>query len=432
MLRPRVNLLARPQLRPQISPSRVIRAEVFALSPRELESYFNTQANENICLQVSWGEGGTRGGNAEWIYAAPSRKGIREWLADELTVSLPPRLASKTRLLVDELDGLGFMPLPLEELASLLDVSAPSVRQMLNALVQIDPGGLGSSDLPSFIIWQLDHLPDSAELGLARRLVVECFEMLARLDLHRAARRLGCPFAELVAVYTGVIARLRPYPLALAEEPALEADPCACFCVGENGTLRWESDSAAQLRVSVVPYRTFLAGEDSEMDTSFRRGLVDDNGRARALVRALQERQHTLTQLLDDVLLREDTFLRGMKRFPVGITQSACAARLARSPSLFSRLVRANSVVLVSGEIVNLATFFKPQGKLRNAIWEELKPGGTAAALSDSQLAAQLVSRGIWASRRTVAKYRQKLGLDNSYLRCRRADIKKLTQEETK
>lgn len=411
---------------------RVIRGEVLSLAPREMEAFINRAATENLCLSVTTTKQTNFNPDFEYSLPIPSRESVRELIIKELSLSLPHELAGKVELLVENLDDWGFLAKPIDQLSLELGIATTEIGTMIAHLGSIAPGGIGSANLASYLLWQVNQLPDSPPVILARRLIEDCFDLLVKLKLPLAARKLTCSVSEIISVYRGIILPLKPYPLALSDQRTEIADPCAAFRVGATGKLSWEHCADQSLRLSVLPPAAFMEGIQKLDAAGFLAALRRDNTWAHKLAQAIEERQNVLVSVLDHLLERESQFVLGNTQFPLGCSQSNCCEDLQLSPSSLSRFVNANSVILPSGKILWLRRFFEPQGKLRNALWEELSDNHPHSSYSDNELAERLAARGLAVSRRTVTKYREKLGFENSYIRRRRAELDEIPdmQEE--
>jgi RNA polymerase sigma-54 factor len=106
---------------------------------------------------------------------------------------------------------------------------------------------------------------------------------------------------------------------------------------------------------------------------------------------------------------RQKDFLRNGSRALRPLTRAEVAASLGLHESIVSRAISGRYAMLPSDKIVPMSTFFSPSGGLA----EELKRIVTSERqpLSDEEVAARLCLLGYSAARRTVTKYRNKLGI---------------------
>ncbi len=151
---------------------------------------------------------------------------------------------------------------------------------------------------------------------------------------------------------------------------------------------------------------------------------------ARDLIEAVQQRQATLRAVVLAVMQEQSAFLARGKSAIKPLRMSEVAERLGMHTSTVSRAIAGKHVQTERGLFL-LRDFFDGsridaapkagQGKMALAeqIQELVDAEDKSAPLSDDDLVARLVARGVQAARRTVTKYRQELGIPSSYQRRR-------------
>src|SRR5690606_439241 len=131
----------------------------------------------------------------EWSTAPVS---LHEQLRNQLLLwPLDERQRLLAHLLIDELSDAGYLETSLEELLQIMpDDSRITLRELEEALAlvqQLEPAGIGARNLQECLLLQLAELPAcSPGLALARRLVKEQFDLLARRQFPRLAQLLEC------------------------------------------------------------------------------------------------------------------------------------------------------------------------------------------------------------------------------------------------
>lgn len=131
--------------------------------------------------------------------------------------------------------------------------------------------------------------------------------------------------------------------------------------------------------------------------------------RASWFIARLDERFRTIRQVVEYAANRQRGFVLGGPRYLEPLAQAEAARDLGIHESTVSRAVAGKYMMMPSRAVVPVQDFFRaglaPQEALRQLIAAEDHP------LSDAELAQRLSAQGFSVARRTVAKYRDRLGL---------------------
>ncbi len=314
--------------------------------------------------------------------------------------------------LVASLDERGFLATTVEEVAGALAVAPDRAAGVLRLLQEAAPAGVGARDLRECLLLQLDRLAEDPRRELARRLVDAYLPSLAGGLYAELARRLGVDRADILGARDFIRSRLTPHPWAgaAAAAPPLVPDVCVRESAGE---LVVELLEPARLRLVVSPAYERAAGASLTRD---ERAAVRRQVRAaRAFLDRLEQRWSTMRAVAEQAVERQQRFVRSGPRHLVPLTRAEVARSLGVHESTVSRAVAGRNVELPSGTIVPLARFFRPSAAPCDALAELL--AGERRPKSDAQLADELASLGFVLARRTVAKYRERLGVLPSALR---------------
>ena len=129
----------------------------------------------------------------------------------------------------------------------------------------------------------------------------------------------------------------------------------------------------------------------------------------------IDQRRQTLQRIVAYLVSFQGSFLSKGVRHLRPLTRAMVAVELGVHESTVSRATAAKYVMLPSGEVIPLSHFFTPslsaKDVIRDMIEHETRP------LTDEQIAEALAEKGIVIARRTVAKYREQLGILPSILR---------------
>lgn len=332
--------------------------------------------------------------------------------------ALEPRAHALALAMLDALDTDGRIQFDPDALQASLDFTLADgeAEAMLEFLQGFDPAGLFARDLQEALYLQLDRLPNAQHVELALRLIESYFDELAEQKL--TPRKLGVNESELQQALD-LIRSLDPHPGLSATPTQSEYIVPDLVLHKTRGQWRIELNSSLLPRLRINPYY-------SEMVQDLREGpdrnyLQDHLRDARWLLDALNRRNDTLLRVGEALLARQPHFaeqgLAGLRPLTqreiaedTGLHESTISrsthGRYLQSPhgilelkSLFSSSVATDSGSQISAQAV--------QAKIRDLIRAETPKH----PLSDSQLVEILGQDGIQIARRTVAKYRESLGI---------------------
>jgi RNA polymerase sigma-54 factor len=432
------SLAMAPQL--GLRPSRMLVAsmQLLALPTLELERMVERELAENPALERresprcprcgaeasdSWcrccggaASGGIRPAGTD--YALAREPTLAESLRSELIAELPVADRPIAEYLLGSLDEHGFIDQELGELANALCVAPERVRRVLRAIQRVGPPGVGARDVAECLLLQVDAGAVSGpERELVREIVAGRLDDLAHGRYGAIARALHVDRAAVTAARDVIRARLRPYPTLRAQDVAGTAPPLAPpeILVREDagGALAVELLEQRRLALAISPsYESLDRGalsprERAEADAQIARG--------RSFLSGLERRWSTVRAVAEHVVERQHGFVVHGPRALRALTRAEVAEALGFHESTVSRAVAGRHAMLPSRRVVPLAAFFDaaaaPRDALAQVVAKERRP------LTDTELAAELTRAGFPVARRTVAKYRDQLGIPAQALR---------------
>ncbi len=444
-LKPTQTLVLTPQLRQAI--------QLLQLPAVELEALLRREACENPFLRVdepperlsSPAGGRSDGGPADMrlvvrrLQPDPGRElppqearlrqpvGLRDSLRLQIGAAVrDPALRTLAQALVAFVDEDGYLRDGDEELARLLGATAESVRAARKALQACEPTGVGARDLAECLALQL---AERGRLDSPMRRLLDHLELVARGELARLERLLGIPRPELEA-RIAELRRLHPRPgAALGEGEPVTLVPDLLVERGPQGRWRVAINEEALPRV-MVDRQWWAELASSKLEREVRRYVSERVQAANWLVRALEQRSRTLLRVAVEAFRRQRRFLEEGPRGLRPLTLRDIAQRLELHESTVSRAVSGKYVATPHGTFAfkyfftsELAAVDGGEGHsaeaVRLRIRELIAAEHPARPLSDEHIARRLKQEGIAIARRTVAKYREALGIPASSQRRR-------------
>jgi len=407
--------------------------------------------------------------------AAPGPS-LRDYLAEQLhMLEEPQRLKDLAELIVYNLDPAGFLRLPLEEvfeppelrteppaapapeptMIGLEEVgarSAPRGEQVealsaataapaaeeelpppiepppaageaaeaLELVQSLDPAGVGARDTAESILIQLRRSP--GDTSFEQRLVERHFDDLVQNRLPKIAKEMGVDL-DLVKEAIEVIATMNPRPGALFGggaahyvHPDLVAEE-----VEGRFEVRLNDWGLPRLRVSPT-YLEIL--RERRKDKDLREYVQDKMRSARWLIEAINQRKSTLLRIAREVVELQREFVEKGVQHLKPLPMQAVADRLGLHVSTVSRAMTDKYIQTPQG-VFPLRYFIVGGYRTANGdaesapavmvrIKEMVEAEGPERPLTDQQIVAGLRAAGLDVARRTVAKYRDRLGIAGS------------------
>ncbi|SIT04968.1 RNA polymerase factor sigma-54 [Alicyclobacillus vulcanalis] len=346
---------------------------------------------------------------------------LAEALKQELRLMRLPEPVLRVALyLADDLDERGYLAEPLDAVTARLGVTPDVARAALDALQSCDPPGVGAEDLESCLLLQLrnERAPIRSVMeAVIRHHLVDLAE--GRLDEIAAA--LSTSRAEVEEAVRR-IRRLHPAPAAaVAAEPVAPLVPDVIVRQVEGEWSVEVTDWAAPRLELRAEYRHLVQSADEEA----RRFVSARLKRASWWMRAIERRRMTLQMVAQALVRRQTAYL---ERGPVGIRPlrlADIADEIGVHESTVSRAVKDKILASPQG-LVRMERLFSvevapgwSQEAAKARLAELVRAEDKANPLSDQAIANLLAEEGCTLSRRAIAKYREALGIPNSFQRKR-------------
>jgi len=355
---------------------------------------------------------------------------IAERLMGELQAMLAKEDIPIAEFLVGSLDDSGYLKCTVEEAAELFNVEQSRVEMVLALLQSLEPPGIGARDLKEALLIQLEYLAqDGVEIPKAvRGIVTDHLAELAEHKYSKIAAEMGVTTDEVMEASTFIKQRLNPYPAEESEsfQPGMVKSgashvlPDVIIAPGENQD-EYEIEVVESkrffLRVSPMYHQLLsdLEREPLRFSEDEKKHIQHYVSRAKLFIANINQRRQTLHRITGCIAKEQKEFLRRGIRHLRPLTRATVAKELGMHESTVSRATASKYVMLPSGEVIPFSNFFTASLSVRDVIKEMIENEKTP--LTDQEIAAELSKLGIFVARRTVAKYREQLGILPSSLR---------------
>jgi RNA polymerase sigma-54 factor len=328
--------------------------------------------------------------------------------------------------LIDMLDDAGYLVGDLAALAAMLGCSLERVEATLKRVQRFDPPGIFARSLAECLALQL---VDRGLMTEPMRVLLRHLDLVGKRDWATLTRLCGIGTPALMKL-VGVIRTLNPKPASPFDHAIVQpVIPDVLMRAQPNGgwTIELNNDTLPKLLVNNQYYARISRSVRSRDEKQYLNECFQS---ANWLVRSLHQRATTILKVATEIIRQQEGFfVNGVQALRPLILRDVAEA-IGMHESTVSR-VTANKFVATPRGIYELKYFFShavggsASGDGHAAEWvrhriKALIEGETAeSVLSDDAIAATLQSEGIDIARRTVAKYREALGIPSSVQRRR-------------
>ena len=356
-----------------------------------------------------------------------STTSLRDHLLRQLgEMSLTERDFMLVRLLIESLDENGYLTQSLEDLAEVVPedfaLEPEDLSIALQYLQHLDPTGVGARNAKECLLLQAKALPPSAHRNLAVEICKNHLDLLANRDFAKLRKLTGAS-DEAIRQAQVLIRTLNPHPGA--KFAAVDTRYIVPDVIVRKTSKGWVAsinpDAFPRLRVNRL-YADILSQQ--------RRGegrLTGQLQEARWLIKNVQQRFDTIQRVSQAIVDRQRQFFEHgeVAMRPLVLREIADICELHEST--ISRVTTQKYMATQRG-IFELKYFFGSHvateaggacsaTAIRALIKQLLSTENPKKPLSDNQIAEILGQQGIVVARRTIAKYREALGIPAANLR---------------
>lgn len=395
------------------------------------ESFHHDSAADSVGgLDGGLGVTGTgSGGGAEDGPDFDSFSAAELSLADHLTAQIGAVIDGAdlfiAQHLIDQIDETGYLTVPLLDIANRLGVALARVEAVLAVIQTLDPTGVGARDLAECLALQAKEA-DRYDPCMAA--LIANLDLVARGELGRLKRICGVDDEDMA----DMIRELRSYDpkpgCRYGGEPVPAVTP-DIFVAQRGAGWAVELNSATLPRVLVnrAYYTEVSAGPQ---DKSSKAWLSEMLASANWLVKALDQRQRTIVKVASEIVKQQEAFFRHGVSHLKPLTLRQIADAIEMHESTVSR-VTSNKYLSCARGLFELKYFFTSAiaaadggdavsaEAVKSAIRALIQAEDPKKILSDDTLVELLNAKGFDIARRTVAKYREAMGIGSSVQRRR-------------
>ncbi|MFA5959940.1 MAG: RNA polymerase factor sigma-54 [Tatlockia sp.] len=326
--------------------------------------------------------------------------------------------------IIDAIDDDGFLTLALADLYTSLNSEAhpldmDEIEAVRHRLQYFDPVGCACHNLAETLLIQLDQLPkNDNDVHLAKRIVRDSLDLLGQHNYRQLIKTHQTNEAMLSKALQ-IIQRLNPKPGSLIQQTVTE------FIIPDITVKKIDGTWQAILNPHTLPkvtinthYASLIQRADNSADNQFLKNNLQE---ARWFLKSIQSRQETLLKVARCIVDYQTDFLEQGDEAMKPLILNDVALALDMHESTISRVTTQKFMHTPRG-VFELKYFFSSHVNtagggecsstaIRAVIKKLIGAENRKKPLSDSKIALLIGAQGVQVARRTVAKYREAMGI---------------------
>ncbi|MGI6685743.1 MAG: RNA polymerase factor sigma-54 [Bacillota bacterium] len=353
---------------------------------------------------------------------------LQDYLKFQLhIIKLSPEESLIGEFIIDSINSDGYLTVSVEDISQVTGESKSKINDILNLIKTFDPPGIGASNLSECLKLQLDTSDPAYDL-LVR--MIDChLDDIACNRLVLIAKELKLTIKETQDL-VNQIKKLDPKPgLQYDQENSAEyiLPDVVIERVGQEYVVLVNDTTVPRLNINSY-YRNLVLTEE-KLEDNVRKFVEGKLNSAIWLIKSIEQRRFTLYKVASTVVEYQREFLDKGIAYLVPLTLKEVAEKVGVHESTVSRAI-SNKYVQTPRGTFSWKFFFASgivtsEGDAASANWVKkliqdiITEENTHQPFSDQKLTDILRGKGIKISRRTVAKYREELGILSSSKRKR-------------
>jgi RNA polymerase sigma-54 factor len=349
---------------------------------------------------------------------------LQQHLLEQLnTADIDAKKRKAAELLVGNIDDIGFLSAPLDEIANLSGIPIEDLQEALELVQTFHPVGVGARGLKDCLLIQLRRIGKAQSFEY--QIVDQYLDDLGRKRYPDIARRIGVT-VDQVQKAANFIATLDPKPGQIfSPQPNSYVLPDVLVeKVADDYVVSLTGDQIPHLRINKT-YRDLMT--QSRNGGEVRDYIREKIRSGKFLIKSIHQRQQTILNIAIEIVKRQRDFLDNGTAFLKPMTMVQIADAVGVHETTVSRAISGKYIATPQG-VVEMKFFFTPgyqtndgvslsNTSVKETIADLVRNEDNRMPLSDKEIVEILSERGIPIARRTVAKYRAELNILPSNLR---------------
>lgn len=356
------------------------------------------------------------------------KKSLKDYLHEQLgEVKSDIKIKKIVSYMIESLDSRGYLENTLEEICNDLGVNKEVGKNALKILQSLEPCGIGARNLKECLLIQLKNKGILDEI--IKEIILKYLEYIADCKYNYIAKELKIT-PKKVQAYGDIIKTLEPKP-ARGYYTGEEIK----FIIPDAYIVKIRGEYSVIMNKDIIPnitinnlYKQEILNGKNKREVEYVKEKVND---AINLINNVEQRNTTILKLLECIVKKQKEYFENGQEYLKPMTLRDLADEMGFHESTVSRAIK-DKYILTSRGTVKIKDLFcngivscgingddVSTNTIKNKIKKLVKLENKSKPLSDQAICDLLNKEDIVISRRTVAKYREELGIKSSAKRKR-------------
>ena len=349
---------------------------------------------------------------------------LQQQLLEQLSLTeCSPELAQTAEFVIGSIDGIGYLTTHPADIAMAAKCDMKKVKEAIKLVQSFEPPGIGASDLRECLLIQLKRRQQ--QNPQLRELISNYLEEIGRNHLPQVAKAMHISIEELSSLIAQ-LKELSPLPGSTLS-PSSELYVLPELTVEKKGGEYVISSNDIYLPSLKISQTYLNLLKDPNTNAETKNYIKEKLLAARMLIKSLSQRQSTIRRIAQIILDSQYDFLEQGIEHLKPLTMRQVADKLGLHETTISRAI-ANKYLQTPNGIYEFKFFFTggyqtndgdeiSSRGIKEKIKDLIAAENKSKPLSDNKISQLLKDNGLSVARRTVAKYREQLGIQATNLR---------------
>lgn len=351
-----------------------------------------------------------------------STSNLYDYLIDELKyfkLTLEEKRICK--YIIDSLDEDGYLRINDKEIYDELRVDASLFRRCLDIVQQLDPPGIGARNISECLILQLERMGISN--NIVENIIMNDLELIGRNKLKDIAKKYKISIEKCKEAIE-IIRHLDPKPgRACSNDKCVYVQPDVIVDkIDGKYIVHTNEKDVYNIKINDF-YRNMMTDKDSDKEA--KEFIKERLNSAATLIKNIESRKSTILRIAEAIIEEQQEFIQKGEKYIKPMKMKDIADKLEIHESTVSRGVNGKYMLTPFG-LYEFKFFFNAaletdnssEGASSAGIKRDIKDiidgENKKKPLSDDSISKMLKEKGVSVARRTVAKYREEMGIPSS------------------
>ncbi|EHJ01857.1 RNA polymerase, sigma 54 subunit, RpoN [Clostridium sp. DL-VIII] len=350
---------------------------------------------------------------------------LKEYLQEQLVeADIDQYMLNICKYIVESLDNKGYLEISVEELGQELNISEEIIERALKIVQSLEPYGIGARNIKECLLIQSLRL--NILDNIMEKMILNHLENVAENKYEAVGRALNISPREAQR-YGDLIKKLEPKPsrgFYTGEEVNYIIPDAEIKNINDEFFIIMNESALPKLMINRTYKDVLQNNKDSEINTYVK----DKINKAIFLIKSIEQRKGTLYKVLECLIDRQKDFFKFGRQQIKPLTLKEVSEKINLHESTVSRAIK-DKYILTSYGTIKIKDLFATglssnnddmaTVKVKNEIKRIIDEENSSKPLSDQIISSMLADKDMKISRRTVAKYREELGIKSSSMRKR-------------